>query len=525
MLDGVEIRGPLTGRAGEVLTDEALAFVAALQREFRGRRAELLARRAANEIAGGAGAWDDEVAADVLDAYAVEARSVLLTLILMRPDREVVFDRRAPRRFRERATALLGAHPADSTRSGAGGDSGAVTSGRRAGTGAAGTRPEGSAAAPPETRLEEPFPPHGDAASTSEDRSGEGPSPGHATETPIRVLYWHEVQPLLGDVVAIRDVKKLPFRAPPGPAGLMLFLPVALLLAGAAALFMFRTQVHRLRALENLAVRVTEGDLEARVEDSHGDELGRLGQRLNRMTESLAAARQSERESDRQRRQLLADISHELATPLTSIRGYAETLLTLEVDAEERTTYTRHIQREAERLDVLTRDLFELARFEAGAVPLIRVNLDWAELCRHTVDRFRPRFEAAGLYLAWKEPAGPMRVSADGHRMEQVIENLLSNALRYVPAGGRVEVWLTATPSWRVLAVEDDGPGIPAQDLPHVFDRFYRADPARALPGSGLGLAIVREIVERHGGNVRAVNLEPHGAGFFVELPAATARG
>jgi hypothetical protein len=241
------------------------------------------------------------------------------------------------------------------------------------------------------------------------------------------------------------------------------------------------------------------------------------------MTATLAAARSHEASIDRQRRQLLADISHELATPLTSIRGYAETMLneSIAVSPEERTTYLRNIEREAERLDRLTRDLFELARLEAGAAPFQRVTLDWSDLCRHTVERFRPRFEAAGLSLSWRGTADPAMVSADGHRLEQVVENLLTNTLRYVPKGGRVEVSLEVSGERGLLAVADDGPGIPPEDLPHVFDRFYRADPSRTLPGTGLGLAIVREIVERHGGTVRAYHREPRGAAFVVDLPTA----
>jgi signal transduction histidine kinase len=280
---------------------------------------------------------------------------------------------------------------------------------------------------------------------------------------------------------------------------------------------------------------VAEGDLSVRIADRSGDEIGRLAEQLDRMTERLAAARDQLTENELQRRQLFADITHELATPLTSIRGYAETLLDpgVPVSPEERTSYVRGLLDESRRMDLLIRDLFELARLEAGASPLSEERIDWSALCRNTIDRFEPRFRKAGLTLAWVGPAGQAWVMADGRRMEQVLENLLVNALRYVPRGGRVEARLDAAterqPKHR-LTVSDDGPGIPEEELPLVFRRFYRgtasarrggSEPGagRDPGGSGLGLAIVREIVERHGGSAHAESKSPRGLIIVIELP------
>jgi signal transduction histidine kinase len=310
----------------------------------------------------------------------------------------------------------------------------------------------------------------------------------------------------------------------------LLFVPFAVLASGLAGLVIVRLLVRRLRSLELLAARIAEGDLSVRSGDKSGDEIGRLAEQLDRMTERIAEARASLEENERQRRQLFADITHELATPLTSIRGYAETLLdpAVAVTTEERSRYMRGLLEEAARLDRLISDLFDLARLEAGASALQPERLDWAALGRHTAERFQPRFREAGLTLSWREPAGPAWIQADGRRMEQVLENLLTNALRYVPRGGRVEASLSpsARPGGRhALHVADDGPGIPAGDMGHVFERFYRAvGPGRSRPadgkGSGLGLAIVKEIVERHGGTVRAESNAPHGLRITVELPA-----
>ena len=331
------------------------------------------------------------------------------------------------------------------------------------------------------------------------------------------------------------------------PRPLLLTFPIAVLVAGAAGLIMFRVFLRRLHALEDLATRVTSGDLDARIPNPGSDEIGRLGERLNRMTESLSEAMRRVEESDRGRRRLLADISHELATPLTSIRGYAETLLdpSVPVSDEERRSYLENVLEESERMDLLIGDLLDLTRLEAGVIDLSRERLDLVDLSRNVIDRFENRFRKAGVSVAWLGPTDEAWVSADGRRIEQVIENLLVNALRYVPSGGEVTLSLERRAGTRreggaaqvaragsdetmslseidcyCLTVSDDGPGFPEEDLPHVFDRFYRADAARSTGGSGLGLAIVKEVLRLHGGDALAVNRHPTGASILVLLPA-----
>lgn len=310
-----------------------------------------------------------------------------------------------------------------------------------------------------------------------------------------------------------------------GSRSLLVALPIAALSAVAIGLIMMRLLVGRLRGIETLAARVAEGDLSVRIDDRSGDEIGRIAERLDHMTGRLNDARDQIAATERQRRQLFADITHELATPLTSIRGYAETLLDphVTVSPEERSRYERGILEESARLDRLIRDLFELARLEAGATPIVREPLDWAELCRNTVERFEPRFRAAGLALVWRTATPEAWIDADGHRIEEVLENLLANALRYVPAPGTVTLSLAPHGDRHRLTVEDDGPGITAEELPRVFERFFRGSAPRAPGddgGSGLGLAIVREIVERHDGTVRAETRKPRGLSITITLPA-----
>jgi signal transduction histidine kinase len=305
---------------------------------------------------------------------------------------------------------------------------------------------------------------------------------------------------------------------------LTIFIPVALLLAGAAGMIMFRSFVKRTRSLEAFATQVTEGKLDARVEDLGADEIGRLAYRLNRMAEALETSKNQMETNDSQRRQLFADITHELATPLTSIRGYVETLLNPDIPKtdEECDGYLKDVLRQSRRIELLVQELLELSRLESGSVGLEKEKLDWVDLCQNTLVRFEKRFQEAGLSLSWKGPEERALIVADGRWLEHVLENLLTNALKYVPAGGAV--WLSmewipnGEPSYR-LTVSDDGPGFAPEDLPHIFDRFYRGDPARSSEGTGLGLAIVKEIIRLHGGGIEARIRPSGGAQIIVELP------
>jgi signal transduction histidine kinase len=389
---------------------------------------------------------------------------------------------------------------------------------------------------PPEDLGPFPLPP-GDAPRGGRGRGEDGGHGGRREELRrLQIVGREDVmlgEEKAGSVIALIPPRRWRDLRPAPPGSILFFLPLAILVAGVAGLVVFRILLRRLHALETLATRLSQGDLQARVEDPGPDELGRLGARLNDMAANLAEAKRLIDANDRQRRQLLADISHELATPLTSIRGYTEMLQNpdLPLAPRERAAYLRNVLEETERMDLLVQDILELSRLEAGGSRLDCERLDWAALCRNTVQRFEPRFAEAGLGLQWTGSQTECWVEADGRWMEHVIENLLGNALRYVPKGGAVEVAvekideddatsdLTKGSMCR-LTVSDDGPGFPEPDLQHVFDRFYRGDASRSGEGSGLGLAIVREIVTQHGGTVRARNRSPRGALLEIEVPS-----
>ena len=287
--------------------------------------------------------------------------------------------------------------------------------------------------------------------------------------------------------------------------GLWIFIIGGIGIAAAAALaaFVATAALRPVRRLTAAAETVAStGNLNERVEVVGGDELGRLATRFNEMLVAL------ERSVGAQRR-LVADASHELRTPLTAARTNVDLLREGKLPEEE----ARHALDEAAvELDALTRlvsDLVELARGEERKLRIEAVNLD--HLVEATVERARARSPQATFVTA----LSPTVVQADPVLLERAVSNLLDNAVKYSPAGAPIEVSVRSGE----VVVQDHGPGIADEDLPRVFDRFYRAATSRSKPGAGLGLAIVREAAEAHGGTATAEST-PAGARFRLALPA-----
>lgn len=289
-----------------------------------------------------------------------------------------------------------------------------------------------------------------------------------------------------------------------------------------ASLAVFRPAQARLRDLEEAARRFGAGDLTARALERGGDEVTSVARAFNRMADEAAAREAALVEADRARRQLLADVTHELRTPLTAIRGYAETL-TLPAFAPasaDGQRFVHIVDVEAQRLERLVNDLLDLARFDAGGAALEQGPVPVAALFERVAERHGPTAAAGGVTLTTAIDPGLQTVPGDARRLEQVVQNLTANAIRHTPAGGRVTWRALADGDAVVLRVTDTGEGIGAEHLPHVFDRFYKADPARAdATGTGLGLSIVKAIVERHGGRVSVASTRGAGTTFDVRLP------
>lgn len=279
--------------------------------------------------------------------------------------------------------------------------------------------------------------------------------------------------------------------------------------------------------VSELPLHAGEVNLDERVPESECDphtEVGRVGSALNRMLNHVHGALHARQESETRVRQFVADASHELRTPLSSIRGYAE--LTRR-GREQVGPDTRHalgrIESEAGRMTLLVEDLLLLARLDAGR-PLEFERTDLVPLVVDSVSDAR----AAGLDHNWRLdlPDEPALVSADAARLQQVLVNLLGNARNHTPPGTTVTARVRASGAWLCVDVEDNGPGIPAELLPHVFERFARGDSARsrATGSTGLGLAIVQAVTTAHGGGV-TLDSAPGRTVFTVHLPASPAQG
>ncbi len=314
---------------------------------------------------------------------------------------------------------------------------------------------------------------------------------------------------------------------------------VALILSALLAGLISRSVARPLQELAGAAAAVAEGDYTQTVPGTGPPEVQSLAQNFNRMVRQVQASRSAQQD-------FIANVSHELKTPLTSIQGYSQAIL--DGTADDPVTIQRSaevIYDEAERMRRMVTQLLHLARLESGQTAMQRRPLDLGELLDNLVERWRPRAQEAGVELGAQVSSLPP-VSGDGDWLIQVFGNLIDNALKHTPKGGRVT--LAAKPLaptegsqgrssgvWRrgeaqpkagevEVSVTDTGAGIPAEDLPRIFERFYQVDKSRKRTGSvGLGLAIAREVVEAHGGSIRAESLVDLGTRFTVVLPAQPA--
>jgi signal transduction histidine kinase len=296
------------------------------------------------------------------------------------------------------------------------------------------------------------------------------------------------------------------------------------------SLMVFRPMQRRLRSLEDAARALGDGRTDVRAIESGGDEVAALSTTFNKMAADLQGRATALEESDRARRQLLADVSHELMTPLSAIRGYVETLSMPEVilDDDTRTRYLDVARQETYKLEAIIGDLLDLARLEGGGGELERDAVLVNDLFRRVADRHRPILDERGITLTSAAADGTPLVWGDADRLEQALQNVAANAIRHTPDGGAVTLRAEPDGNCVRVTVSDTGPGVPPEHLPHIFDRFYKGDASRAdtgVPsGSGLGLSIVRAIVVRHGGAVSAANADGGGAVFTLRLPALSAR-
>jgi signal transduction histidine kinase len=306
----------------------------------------------------------------------------------------------------------------------------------------------------------------------------------------------------------------------------LLLATVLLVFAGGIAIslgyFLSEALTDRIVILNQAANNIAEGELATRVPVTGSDEMAGLARTFNAMAAQLEAAAKKQAELDTLRRDLIAWVGHDLRTPLASIRAMVEALADGMVDEPDTVQrYLNTMQKDIRSLSLLIDDLFQMAQIDAGGLQLNRHPSSLSDLISDTIESFSELAARQGVTLEGSAGPGLELVDMDTRRIGQALANLVSNALRHTPAGGRVQVRASKSAAGVLVEVEDNGEGIRPEDLPFIFQQFYRGEKSRsrATGGAGLGLAIAKGIVEAHGGHIGVESGAEQGARFFFTLP------
>jgi histidine kinase len=293
-------------------------------------------------------------------------------------------------------------------------------------------------------------------------------------------------------------------------------LVTALLLIALFTAIITRFLTRPIRELTRAAQELSRGRFGVTVRVRSRDEISQLRSTFNEMSQRLAAFHQT-------RKELFADISHEIRSPLARIQSDAELLIDREMPKEEREEHLKAICEEVEGISRLVEDLSIMSQIENNQLALEASPSSLQKLLIREAGKFRPQFGGKSVTLRQIKPEDLPPVIMDDKRIGQVISNLLTNALRYTPAGGTIELGVRVNGNMATVWVRDTGPGIPPEALPRIFDRFYRVDPSRSRisGGTGLGLAIAKHFVEAHGGTIRAESEQAKGTCIQFTLPLA----
>ena len=292
---------------------------------------------------------------------------------------------------------------------------------------------------------------------------------------------------------------------------------LALALGTILAFFLARSQIKPLREMSSAVREFSKGDLTQRVDVNCGGELEELGDSINRMAEELSRLEDS-------RRSFVANVSHELRSPMTCMRGYVQAMLDGVIAPEDMPRYLKIVLDETDRLTELVRDLLDLSRLESGKFPLTLSPFDGNELVRRVLVNFEPRIDEKHIEVAVELAEGPLYVTADPNRINQVVSNIIDNAVKFLPAEGGLLTVRTAREGESVrFSILNNGPQIAENDLPYIFERFYKADKAHTSgQGTGLGLSICQRIMQQHGSKIE-VRSSPEETAFWFLLPQAQA--
>ncbi|WP_044748467.1 HAMP domain-containing sensor histidine kinase [Bacillus alveayuensis] len=277
--------------------------------------------------------------------------------------------------------------------------------------------------------------------------------------------------------------------------------------------FLSRVITIPLIRMKQATEKLSKGDFSVRLQVKGEDELAQLGKSIQTLAMDLEYLK-------KERNEFLASISHELRTPLTYVKGYADIARRPNIKEEERNRYLSIIYEEAEHMQKLVKDLFELAKMDQHSFQIHKESTNLCSFLKKLHDKMHPAFQAKNMSLVF-HCDGNITVHIDQKRFEQVMMNLLDNALKYSDQCSTVSIDVKVEKKKIVVIVSDEGTGIPEEDLPHIFERLYRVDKSRsrASGGTGLGLAIVKEIIEAHGGSIYADSIYGKGTKMIITLP------
>ena len=286
---------------------------------------------------------------------------------------------------------------------------------------------------------------------------------------------------------------------------------LALALGTILAFFLARSQIRPLREMSSAVQEFTKGDLTRRVDIHCGGELEELGDSINRMAGELSRLEDS-------RRSFVANVSHELRSPITCMRGYVQAMQDGVIDAGDMPRYLQIVLDETDRLTALVNDLLDLSRLESGKFPLTLAPFDANELMRRNLVNFEPRIDAKGIAVSVELAEGPLTVLADANRINQVVSNIIDNAVKFMDGEDSRLTVRTAREGKNVrFTIANNGPRIAENDLPYIFERFYKADKAHTSGGgTGLGLSICQRIMQQHGSKIEVRSDDSETAFEFV---------
>ncbi len=303
---------------------------------------------------------------------------------------------------------------------------------------------------------------------------------------------------------------------------LLIGLLLSLGVAGIIGLILFFFLTRRIRAMSAAVAAFENGNYASRVPVSSEDEIGQLGRSYNQMADTIVANIAQLKQTDNLRRELIANVSHDLRTPLASIQGYLETILIKEKQLlpEERSRFLNIILHDTEKLNRMVHELFDLSKFEAKQIQPQKEAFLLTELVQDVAMKFRDKAERLNISLHAPVVQGLPAVHGDIGLIERALSNLIDNALNYTNEGGTVSVSVSRNNGSLRLSIKDTGVGIPEKDIPHIFDRFYRGGKkkSRDKSSTGLGLAIAQKIAELHDSKIQVESREGEGSRFYFDL-------